>query len=66
MNTKGKVQGRIIIEIPAMYEITNQEGKDNSCPELIAVSFVNPKIPPKKIRENKKNTIKIKDFFTKT
>jgi len=63
MKTRGSVQGKIIIESPAMYEIINHEGYDNFCPALIAVSFVIAKIPPTKIKEKRKNRTTTKYFF---
>jgi hypothetical protein len=63
MKTSGSVQGKIIIESPARYEMINHEGYDNSCPELIAMSLVTPKIPPTKINEKSTNKITIRDFF---
>jgi len=66
MKTSGSVQGKIIIDSPARYEIIIHEGYDNSCPALIAVSLVIPKIPPTKINEKSTNTIAIRDFFATT
>jgi len=66
MKTSGRVQGKIIIESPARYEMISHEGYDNSCPALVAVSLVIPKIPPTKINEKSKNTIPIRDFFATT
>jgi hypothetical protein len=66
MNTRGSVQGKIIIERPARYEIINHEGYDNSVPALIAKSLVIPKIPPTKINEKSTNKTPIKDFFATT
>ena len=66
MKTSGSVQGKIIIESPARYEMINHEGYDNSCPELIAVSLVIPKISPTKINEKSTNTVVISDFFATT
>ena len=63
MKTSGSVQGKIIIERPARYEMINHEGYDNSCPELIAMSLVTPKMPPTKINEKSTNRIPIRDFF---
>jgi hypothetical protein len=63
MKTSGSVHGKIIMESPARYAIISQEGYDNSCPALIAVSFVIPNIPPRKINENNANTITIRLFF---
>jgi hypothetical protein len=63
MKTKGSVQGRIIIERPARYEMINHDGYDNSVPALTAKSLVIPKIPPTKIIEKSINKIPIKDFL---
>ena len=63
MKTSGSVQGKIIIDSPARYAMINHDGYDNSFPALIAMSFVNPKIPPTKINEKRINTITIRDFF---
>jgi hypothetical protein len=41
----------------------NHEGYDNSCPALIAVSLVIPKIPPTKINEKSMKRTTISDFF---
>ncbi len=66
MKTSGRVQGKIIIDNPARYEIINHEGYDNSWPALIAVSYVAPKITPTKINEKSTNSTIITDFFTAT
>ena len=63
MKTSGSVQGKIIMDSPATYDMTNHEGYDNSCPAPIAISFVIPKIPPTKINEKSINNRTIRYFF---
>jgi hypothetical protein len=63
MNTSGRVQGKIIIDNPARYAITSQEGYDNCCPAPIAVSFVAANTPPTKISEKRTNKEITSDFF---
>lgn len=64
MNTRGSVQGRIIMDKPAKYAITNHEGYDISFPAPIAISFVAANIPPTKISEKSTNKTRTRDFFT--
>jgi hypothetical protein len=40
INTNGSVHGRIIIDNPAIYAITSQEGYSKDCPALTATSLV--------------------------
>ena len=66
MNTSGRVQGKIIIERPATYAITNQDGYENSLPDFTEMSLVNEKIIPRKINENKTNARIVPDFLANT
>ena len=66
MNTSGSVQGKIIIERPATYAMTNQDGYENSLPDLTEMSLVNEKIIPRKINENKANARMTPDFLANT
>jgi hypothetical protein len=63
MNTSGSVHGKIIIDKPARYAITNHEGYDISFPAPIAISFVAANTPPTKISEKSTNKTSIRDFF---
>ena len=63
MNTSGSVQGKIIIERPATYAITNQDGYENSLPAFTEMSLVNEKIIPRKINENRINARITPDFL---
>jgi len=63
MNTSGRVHGKIIIERPAIYAITNQDGYENSLPDFTVRSLVNEKIIPRKINENKTNARITPDFL---
>ena len=66
MKTSGSVQGRIIMDNPARYAITNQDGYDNSFPARTAVSLVTANTPPTKISEKRINAVITSDFFAVT
>ncbi len=66
MNTSGSVQGKIIIERPATYAMTNQDGYENSLSDFTVRSLVNEKIIPRKINENKTNAKITPDFLANT
>ncbi|MFB5623927.1 MAG: hypothetical protein ACE5RP_03300 [Nitrosopumilus sp.] len=63
MNTKGRVQGKTIMDKPATYEIITHER--NVVCSFSSIAKVVPKanMIPIKINENKKNTINTIDFF---
>ena len=63
MNTSGRVHGKIIIERPATYAISNQDGYEKSLPAFTEMSLVNEKITPRKINENKTNAKTMPDFL---
>ena len=63
MKTSGRVHGKIIIERPATYAITNQDEYENSLPDFTEISLVNEKIIPRKINENKTNARITPDFL---
>jgi hypothetical protein len=66
MKTSGRVHGKIIIERPATYAISNQDGYENSLPAFTEISLVNERIIPRKINEKRTNAKTMPDFLANT